>query len=95
MVEVGARELKNRLGHYLGIVRRGGRILVTERGKPVAEIRPAGEFANQQCDALEALLADLASRGEVTLPAGKGFRRVKPLRRDGLTLSDVVASERR
>jgi prevent-host-death family protein len=37
---VGARELKTRLGTYLRLVRRGATLVVTERGEPVAELRP-------------------------------------------------------
>lgn len=42
---VGARELKTRLGTYLRQVCRGATLVVTERGEPVAELRPipAGE----------------------------------------------------
>ena len=38
-VTVGARELKTRLGAYLRRVQEGQRIVVTERGTPVAELR--------------------------------------------------------
>ncbi len=42
MKTVGIRELKNRLSEYLRLVRRGERVLVTDRGEVVAEIhRPA------------------------------------------------------
>ena len=37
---VGVRELKTRLGSYLREVRRGQVIVVTDRGEPVAELRP-------------------------------------------------------
>jgi len=37
--QVGARELKTRLGTYLRQVRRGATLVVTERGEPVAELR--------------------------------------------------------
>ncbi len=40
MKTIGSRELKNRLGRYLGMVRKGEVILVTDRGKPVARILP-------------------------------------------------------
>ena len=40
MESVGVRELKNRLGHYLRIVRRGETIVVTSRGEPVARLVP-------------------------------------------------------
>ena len=39
---VGARELKTRLGTYLRRVREGRRILVTDRGIAVAELRGVG-----------------------------------------------------
>jgi len=37
---VGARELKARLGRYLKIVRQGGTIVITDRGRPVGCIVP-------------------------------------------------------
>ena len=37
---VGARELKTRLGTYLRRVREGRTLLVTDRGEPIAELRP-------------------------------------------------------
>lgn len=45
MATVGARELKNRLGRYLRQVQGGETILVTERGRPVAELRPLSPAA--------------------------------------------------
>ena len=42
-ITVGARELKARLGRYLQIVREGGTVLVTDRGKPLGRIVPEGE----------------------------------------------------
>ena len=41
MESVGVRELKDRLSHYLRIVRRGRIIEVTVRGEPVARLVPA------------------------------------------------------
>lgn len=37
---VGARELKTRLGTYLQRVREGRTLVVTDRGEPIAELRP-------------------------------------------------------
>ena len=39
MISVGVHELKNRLSEYLRMVRRGEKVLVTDRGDPVAELR--------------------------------------------------------
>ena len=40
MTTVGIQELKSHLGRYLNRVRAGERLLVTERGEPVAVISP-------------------------------------------------------
>lgn len=40
MVATGIRNLKNNLSRYLRRVMRGERILVTDRGRVVAELRP-------------------------------------------------------
>lgn len=42
MRAVGIRELKNRLSEYLRAVRGGERVLVTDRGRVVAELGPPG-----------------------------------------------------
>jgi prevent-host-death family protein len=56
---VGARELKTRLGGYLQKVRQGRTLVITDRGEPVAELRPlhaaVGEGAKlEQLKALSA-----------------------------------------
>lgn len=42
MQTVGIRELKAKLSKYLRYARRGEIVLVTDRGRVVAEIRPSG-----------------------------------------------------
>jgi prevent-host-death family protein len=39
-MEVGIRELKQRLSRYIERVREGDTLIVTDRGKPVARIEP-------------------------------------------------------
>jgi prevent-host-death family protein len=36
MQSIGVKELKNRLTHYLKLVRNGDQVIVTERGNPIA-----------------------------------------------------------
>lgn len=38
--KVGIRELKAHLSHYVRLAREGGRVIVTDRGEEVAELRP-------------------------------------------------------
>jgi prevent-host-death family protein len=62
---VGSRELKTRLGTYLERVRRGETIIVTDRGTPVAEMRPIQTSQDPTEAALERMAAEgLLTRGE-------------------------------
>ncbi len=42
MARVGIRQLKNRLSDYMNRVRAGERLIVTDRGRPIAVVIPAG-----------------------------------------------------
>ncbi len=55
-MEVGACEAKTHLPKLLERVRRGERITITRRGKPIAELRP---IANRDRTALKEALARL------------------------------------
>ena len=37
-VEVGVRELKSKLSHYIDLVQHGSEVIVTEHGKPVVKL---------------------------------------------------------
>ena len=66
-MKVGTKQLKNQLSEYLRRVRRGAVVHVTDRGKVVAEIRPAPAGKNRE----DAILNELAAEGLVT--RGKGI----------------------
>ena len=72
---VGTKELKNRLSHYLRLVREGERVLVTDRGIVVAELRPA---KRQRRD--EDVWLELERKGVVTIGRGR-LRDVEPIQR--------------
>jgi len=87
MEEVGVRELKASLSRYLGKVKEGETVVVTERGKPIARIVPI---------AIPDHIARLIAQGTVTW-SGTPFRpptkvfRLKP----GPSLSDYISEDRR
>ena len=54
---VGVRELKTRLGRYLREVRLGRTIVVTDRGEPVAELRPIALRASGPTAEIDRLVA--------------------------------------
>jgi prevent-host-death family protein len=62
---VGIREFKNRLSAYIRAVRGGESVLVTDRGRVVAEMRP---FDSSSGVELSAGLAELVRNGTVRLP---------------------------
>ena len=64
MKAVNIAELKNRLSHYLRLVRRGESILVRDRDRVIARIEPAGAAAGGDDDDA-ARLASLEQRGIV------------------------------
>ena len=86
---VGARELKTRLGTYLNRVRRGERLIVTDRRQPVAELRrieatPASRAGR---------LARLGALGCVTLPSQR-LTRFRPIRVAGEPVTDTLLQDR-
>jgi prevent-host-death family protein len=85
---IGARELKMRLGTYLREVQEGTTIVVTEHGRPVAELRPY-----TPAESLEARLDELAAQGVVTLGSSGPLAPFEPLAAAG-SLSDAILEER-
>jgi prevent-host-death family protein len=86
---VGARELKMRLGTYLQRVRQGQRLVVTDRGQPVAELRPIGGEAG-----LQSVLVALEARGVVARPSRKRLTPFRLIETRGGKLSAAVVEDR-
>jgi prevent-host-death family protein len=92
MRTVGSRELKNRLGRYLGLVGRGETIIVTDRGKPVAHLVPP-EPQSETSDGVEDLLKRLETQGHLRRGT-RPFRRFKPIRVKGKPVSQMILEDR-
>lgn len=67
---VNVAELKNRLSHYLRMVRRGEALLVRDRDQVIARIEPAGR-GDELPEDDEAQIADLEARGVIRRGKGK------------------------
>jgi prevent-host-death family protein len=93
---VGIRDLKNSLSRYLRLVRDGERVIVLDRGRPVAILSaaPSGGPALTTADHL----ASLAARGLLTLGRGalgrRRRRRRRPSARPRVNLSDAIREDR-
>ena len=89
MKAVNVAELKNRLSHYLRMVRRGQPILVRDRDRVIARIDPAGGHPSEQGDEADRL-ADLEGRGIIR--RGQGPLLGKLLKRRARVKADIVGA---
>jgi prevent-host-death family protein len=92
MRTVGSRELKNRLGRYLGLVGKGETIIVTDRGKPVARLVPP-EPEPETTYSIEDVLKRLEAEGHLRRGTGK-FRPFKPVVTRGKPASRMILEDR-
>ena len=86
---VGARELKTRLGTYLRRVRQGQTLVVTDRGQPIAELRPLHTDSG-----LEAVLSVLEARGLVTRARKRSLPYFRPIARRGPSAESAILEDR-
>lgn len=89
MTSVGIRQLKNHLSQYLRRVSAGERVVVTERGRPLAIIAPSiGTAGDRRVEAL--VRAGLAHWG-----GGKPRGARRPVRIRGRSIARTVIEGRR
>jgi len=90
METVGMREANMHFADYIRKVRSGVEIILTDRGVPVAMIKPLATASS----AIEKKLAELDDSGLISL-AKKAFSLPKPLACKGGMISDTIAELRR
>ncbi|MBE7419364.1 MAG: type II toxin-antitoxin system prevent-host-death family antitoxin [Ideonella sp.] len=87
MTEVGIKTLKNRLSEYVRVAASGETVLVTDRGRVVAEL--IAPRLRPDASAAEQFLGELARRGLLT-PASVAPRSRLPRRKPVTTLADLL-----
>lgn len=89
---IGIRLLRDRLTRYVARARRGHRVVVTDRGKPVAVLVPyrAGKTTTR-----EARLAALFASGHVTRGERPFKKQIVPVKGRGELASGVLVKDRR
>jgi prevent-host-death family protein len=75
MKSASISEAKNRLSAYIDRVRRGETVVITDRGRPVAQLAPLDPASEVHQDAQ---LAELARLGILRLPRKPPPRRLPP-----------------
>ena len=88
--QIGSRELKTRLGTYLRQVQEGAVIIVTDRGRPVAELRPLAETK----DPLEKRIAEMVARGEASLKSAEPLKAFTPVKVRGDSVAATISEDR-
>ena len=94
MQTVGVKELKNKLTHFLKLTRGGDRIIVTDRGSPIAILHSLDHV--EEDAGKEERLAVLSKRGMIKLPAKRGkMRSFKSIQVSGRPGSEIIIEDRR
>jgi len=88
---VGARELKTRLGSYIQQVRNGACFVVTERGQPVAELRPLEIHSSGE----EASMNTLVATGILSRVSPDAHKLFKPIRGKRKGLTQAILEDRK
>ncbi len=91
-MRLGLREANQRFSKAIKAVRSGKEVVLTERGRPIAVIKPIKE-ENAEKTALQAM----ADEGLITLPLRKGpmpAARWRPVKIKGKPLSQTVIEDR-
>ena len=94
MRRASVSEAKNSLSALLRNVRRGETVLVTHRGKPVAQIRPCDADVLTDEAAAKLVQQDLADPPRASLDLAAFVSRRKPRLPEGCTASRLIAAER-
>ena len=91
-MRLGLREANQRFSQAIKAVRAGQEVVLTERGRPIAVIKPIKEG-----DAREATLQAMADEGLITPAARKGpmpRARWRPVKVKGKPLSQTIIDDR-
>jgi prevent-host-death family protein len=89
MISAGIRELRNRLSYYLRKVKKGEKILITERDQVIATILPVERSEE------DSRLLSLVKEGFATWKGGKPTGSRHPVKIKGKAVSDIVLEDRR
>ena len=91
-MRLGLREANQHFSKAMKAVRGGKEVVLTERGRPIAIIKPVREERSE-----EAALQAMADEGLITLPSRKGptpAPRWKPVAVEGRPVSHTVIEDR-
>ena len=89
MITAGIRDLKNKLSYYLREVKKGEKILITDRDQVIATILPVERGEE------DSKLLSLVKEGFASWRGGKPSGSHRPVKVKGRTVSEIVLEDRR
>lgn len=90
MIKIGLREANLRFSKYVNMVKKGQEVILTDRGNPVAVIKPV----SGKKEAEEERLTALEGQGVLKRAAKGKFALPKLMVLGGKSLSKIVSEER-
>lgn len=91
-MKLGLRQANQQFSRAMKAVRAGKEVVLTDRGRPIAVIKPI-----RQAESEEAALQAMADEGLIVLPVRKGVTpsaRWRPVKVKGRPLSQTVIDDR-
>ena len=89
-MKLGLREANQHFSKAIKAVRAGKEVVLTDRGRPIAVIKPIKEAPGP-----ETVLKHMADEGLITLPTSTGpLPRFEPARVSGKPLSQTIIDDR-
>lgn len=89
MIAVGIKDLKNKLSYYLRMIKKGEKVVITEREKVIATIVPVERVDE------DSKLLSLVKEGFAAWKGGKPTGSKQSLKITGKTVSEIVIEDRR
>jgi prevent-host-death family protein len=89
MITAGIKDLKNKLSFYLREVKKGQKILITDRDQIIATILPVERGEE------DSKLLCLVKEGFAVWRGGKPTGSQRPVKIEGKTVSEIVLKDRR
>jgi len=89
MISAGIKDLKNKLSYYLRKVKKGEKILITDRDQVIATILPVERGEE------DSKLLSLVKEGFAAWRGGKPTGSHRPVKIEGKTVCQIVLEDRR
>ena len=90
MIKIGLREANIHFSKYIKLVRQGKEVVVTDRGEPIAAIRPIFQHKASP----EERIAEMEKRGVLKRPSKKSLVLSRLIQVPGMSISGAVMEER-